>query len=199
MTVAAKKSPLDHLLFVSRTFLVLAFLVNLVVAIIGYCILPEQVAIHYHRFGEINRCIESRDAFLLRLVAISIILFTIGFVNHSGFVPRRNRKRKANSHIKYWEQEENVDLGRKILDLWMNFAFSIPMIYVAASQFRFMLEHSASSPIQGNLISSDIYGNVYFDSAMITICIWLLLIVILLYRHLATVKRYRECRTHEET
>ena len=169
----------------------MAFLVCLTVAAVGYCILPEQIAVLYHRFGE-SRCLESSDAFLCRFVAVSFLLFLVCFVNHLGIVPRRNRKQKANTFVKYWHREENVDLGKKILDLWMNFIYSVPMLIAAAGLLRFMLEHTSSSPVQGNIISADIYGNLYGDFTMITIGIWLLLILVLYHRTLAIVKHHRE-------
>ena len=179
MMDTTKKTPLDYLLFASRVFLILALLVNLTVAAIGYCILPEQIVSRANPDFEIGlRNPFSKEYFLATLVGFSTFIFLLGFV--LPLLPRK--KLETTETTGYWDREENIVLKEKITNFWAMMIFGSLILY-ATLVLIWHVQVNLSTPPRGN--AYPLYSFVILFSPGI-------LLPLLPYSTLAFVKPFRE-------
>ena len=178
-----KKSPLGYLLFTARTFLVLTFLSVLATAVVGYCVLPDQIVERAYPDGEIGLFnAKSKEWYLGALVGMAFVLFLILYLLPS-MMRRFRRPKGTGESVKYWERDENFALGFNIGEFWLVIVFSFILLNITVHIIR-LFPVNLSVPRQGTAQSS--------TPEMFLIAGIPLLFFILHFTTLAAVKWFRE-------
>jgi len=183
-----KRTLSDNLLFAARSLLVLAFVVHLIVVVVGYCILPEKIVTRPYPDGdELTLALHnpetwSKEFFLGLFAMASIFMFLIGFF--SPYIIRRG-KQISNQSVGYWDRIENFALLKNMYGIYWAF-------YCGTGIFYFIW---ATSPYYLLNLSSPAVGKPIHPSMMIFGFV-LLGPPLLFLLSLPLVKRYRERSGH---
>jgi len=134
-----KKLPLDYLLIVARMFLLLMFLAILVTAIVGYCVLPDQIISRaYSEYDFHPRNPYSKEYFLGVFVGLAFFFALFGFF--SPFFARKPKPGRSNGYWSlsddYWNHEENFVLKEKMIDFWFVFTCGTTLLFFAVVLIR---------------------------------------------------------------
>jgi len=144
----AEKTTLDYLLLAAQTFLVLSLLANLIVASIGYYILPDQVVSRANPdYGSGLRNAYSKEYFLAVMTGSPVVMFLIAFL----FPLQPSKRTETTENTDYWDRAENAVLKRKITGFWIKIVAGIMILYITL----LLIWHfsvNLSTPPRGNAV-----------------------------------------------
>ena len=180
-----KRTLSDNLLFAARSLLVLAFVISLTIAVVGYYyILPDRViSFAFLRYDTLEtHDAGSKERLFCSSVLCSFIFLLAGFL--APYIMMMQRWR-TNQSTDYWNRKENLALKSSITGICLALICGMVILYIIRIQIGyFSLNLSPprpgeAVPILERLIAIGIFFGVSWIFRPLT---------------LSLVKRYRECR-----
>jgi hypothetical protein len=128
-----KKPLIDYLLFAARSLLVLVFLANLSICILGY--FDKIVSRTYSSYEIGLRNSYSKESFWGFFAGFSLFIFLFGYF--APFLLRIiQRLKKKDELLGYWERDENIGLKNKIESFCLLLTCNAILIFYAKIQIQ---------------------------------------------------------------
>ena len=131
-----KRTLSDNLLFAARSLLVLAFVISLTIAVVGYCILPDRIiSLAFLRYGELEiHDAGSKERLFCSLVLCSVIFLLAGFL--APYIMMMQRWR-TNQSTDYWNRKENLALKSSITGICLALICGMVILYIIRIQIGY--------------------------------------------------------------